>query len=722
MASIRQLRFTTGIDGSGFDTGISRLTSQADAISKGIGDKLDMKASLGMAGDGGGGAIKQVEDSVGGMAAAFVPLGAMIANGLKSALAPIAGIVGGSAKVISKQLNDSFNFAKVQDSIHSTKAIFENDIRRMTQAAANFSTSANAGNAAMFGQLKARIADADRQYQAFLNHSSANLVKGGTLPGIDTLFTKKSKSFNPGKSIDVGKMDQGRAAMMGIGRATDRATQSMKGFGLEVVAALGFFALGYKAVGFLKEGVSNAMSLGETVSKVATVFGNETGTINAQVDEMTRKFGLVKGPLLDAEASFGLMGKAAGLSQAGVAGLATKMTGLSADIMSFYNIPFEEAQAKLRAGLAGQSEPLRALGVFMDEDTTAAQALRMGLAATKDELTEGMKIQARAALIANGLGDATGDLERTQGSAANQFRKFTGSITNVGSAIGQLLLPALTTGIGLLNDFGTFAMKTFEDNKATLEGWGAKLTSVFEGVGIAFRNWGELFEIARLKVIQGVINITEHFATLGPNVILIAKYIGDNWYKLISDGFNASLAIVKNFGSNIAALGEAIGTFLADPTRGFEVKWTGLLEGFEATAAKLPELIKPHLTDMSKEINEAWGRIDANEAKRAAALAPNAAAAVKRGVLDPNAIDPEKDKKKKGNKPDERKFAGASEMGSAEAYSTIIRGMGGRGGGDKTQADQLAVQRRMAAALDKINGGIGQIAGMKPQEPMGMFA
>jgi hypothetical protein len=87
------------------------------------------------------------------------------------------------------------------------------------------------------------------------------------------------------------------------------------------------------------------------------------------------------------------------------------MAMLAADASSFYNVPLDVALEKIRSGLSGEAEPLRAFGVFLSDAAMKAKAAQMGLAGLNGELTEGQKITVRAALIQEQLGTANGDLE-----------------------------------------------------------------------------------------------------------------------------------------------------------------------------------------------------------------------------------------------------------------------------------------------------------------------
>jgi hypothetical protein len=485
-------------------------------------------------------------------------------------------------------------------------------------------------------------------------------------------------------AVNLGGLRAGAAAMIDRASfAADAVQAKIGGIGATIAGA---FAI-YKGFDFLRDGIKGATDLNETISKTDAVLGSASGAVKAFADEMNSKFGFVKADTLDLASGIGGLAKGlGGLRGEKLAGVTTNLTKLAADLSSFKNIDLKTAGEALRIGLSGeQSDQLKALGVVMTEDAVKAQAYASGIARVGEKLSESQKFAARSALITKGLADAQGDLERTGGGAANQGRKLQGILTTIGTEIGAVLLPVLTEGMILLNEFGASILSSFQTNKSAIEGWKETFLGAFDYVVATIHNFPAALEVVRLKAIEKLINIGEYFAVLGPNAIMVAKYIGRNWLLLIGDAFDATITGLKNLWSNFQAVGTAIGEWFADPTQGFHVNWTPLLDGFKATAEKFPALIRPVLTDLSKEIAAAAKPIGDEVAARVAkrALAQPASA-----VADA-AVDATKTPvaKKKGH---EKQFGAALELGSKEAYSAIINATAGRSkneSADKTAAN-----------------------------------
>lgn len=377
-------------------------------------------------------------------------------------------------------------------------------------------------------------------------------------------------------------------------------------------------------MGFISRGVSGAANLGESLSKVDAIFGESSGKIRGMADDMAKSFGLPRQALLDAAAGIGLVGKAAGQSQGQAADLGVQMAKLAADASSFYNVPLEDALNKIRSGLVGESEPLRAFGVLLNEEAVAAEAVALGLAKTTKEVDQQAKVMARASLIEKGLVDATGDLERTADSTANQWRKVTGTLENAAVAMGSAMMPAITSVVGALGDMVTQVAGMIEANKEAIKGWADSIGAAIRAVPDAWDTFVAGLAVAFLKVEEWSTNAVAVFATIPENLRRIGEWIANNWTKLIADGLAAAGTAFTNFGENLKNLGAAIVEFLKDPTKGFKFDWKPLLDGFKATTEALPELLRPELVSMEGAIAAVGEDLARKQSERAKAAADSA--------------------------------------------------------------------------------------------------
>lgn len=229
------------------------------------------------------------------------------------------------------------------------------------------------------------------------------------------------------------------------------------------VAATGLAVGGVLAAKGLWDATQAAGDMNETLSKTNAIFGGKAAKgLEAWADGAATALGQSKQTALDAAATFGTFGKAAGKSGADLAKFAKQNTQLAADLASFHNTSPEQAIEAIGAAFRGEAEPMRAYGVLLDDASMRQQALKMGLIETTSQaLTPQQKVLAAQALMMKQTADAQGDFERTSGGLANQQKILRAELANVSVEIGTKLLPAATAVATWFNDKGLPAIQAF---------------------------------------------------------------------------------------------------------------------------------------------------------------------------------------------------------------------------------------------------------------------
>jgi hypothetical protein len=231
--------------------------------------------------------------------------------------------------------------------------------------------------------------------------------------------------------------DLERAGKRG-GSAFSGLTKGVLAFG----AALGGIAALRGLASFFGDAIDSASDLEESTSKAQVVFGEFFDDIEQFASTAPQALGLANSAALEFTGTFGNLFVALGLSQQAAADLAPDIVQLGSDLASFNNLEVTEALDKLRAGLVGEAEPLRALGVNLTAAATASKAVELGLVGANGELSEAAKVQARYALILEQTTTAQGDFARTSDGIANQQRTLNAEFENFRATVGEALLPA----------------------------------------------------------------------------------------------------------------------------------------------------------------------------------------------------------------------------------------------------------------------------------------
>ncbi|HEX9156982.1 MAG TPA: hypothetical protein VF827_03120, partial [Syntrophales bacterium] len=208
--------------------------------------------------------------------------------------------------------------------------------------------------------------------------------------------------------------------------------------------------------------------------------------------ELSDSLGLNEFELRKSVGTFNVMLSSMGLATDQAYSMSTSLTKLAYDMASFYNLKPEEAFDKLRAGISGESEPLKRLGIVVNETTTQIWALKHGLIAQGEEMSEQTKILARYGVIMDQTKAAQGDLARTMDSPANAIRILKSSVEELLTKLGMAFLPVLQSLVGMLNEVA----KGLETDGSTIQGF-AKLIA---GPLVLFFDWQTALSAMTLKM------------------------------------------------------------------------------------------------------------------------------------------------------------------------------------------------------------------------------
>jgi hypothetical protein len=224
---------------------------------------------------------------------------------------------------------------------------------------------------------------------------------------------------------------------------------AVKGFAGPLLATAGLAG----GLNFGKEIVAQASDLNEAGTKLAVVFGDAMTSVTDFAAGGAKALGQTKLDVLNAAASFGVYGKAAGLQGAANADFSKSLVGLSTDLASFYNTDPTAAADAIASGLRGEAEPLRQYGILLDDATLRQKALELGLIkTTKDALTPQQKVLAAQASIMEQSSLAQGDFARTGAGLANQQRILSAQWEDMKGKLGAGLLPVVTSVVTAMND------------------------------------------------------------------------------------------------------------------------------------------------------------------------------------------------------------------------------------------------------------------------------
>ena len=244
-------------------------------------------------------------------------------------------------------------------------------------------------------------------------------------------------------------------------KGMDKANATTKSFGDKVgdfakkagvaLAAVGA-AAGAMAIKIGKEAIAAASDLAETTSKVNVIFGETAKNIEEFGAKAAASLGQTRTQAMNAAATFGIFGKSAGLAGEELTEFSTEFVQLASDLASFNNTSVDQAITALGAALRGESEPIRAYGVLLNDATLKAKALEMGIYSGTGTLSAQQKVLAAHKVILEQTRDAQGDFARTADGMANSQRILTARLEEAKIVLGTALLPIALQVVNLFND------------------------------------------------------------------------------------------------------------------------------------------------------------------------------------------------------------------------------------------------------------------------------
>lgn len=330
-----------------------------------------------------------------------------------------------------------------------------------------------------------------------------------------TAVERLKKEMNDSKAA----IAEAKNGIKALGEGFDDASKKTSTFGDVLKANVlsraivdGVKALGGAIKNNFAEAIGLASDLQEVQNVVDTTFKNSAAAINDFSKSAAASFGIGEKQAKQFTGTIGSMFKSMGIGEKDILQMSTSITGLAGDMASFYNLDPEEAFAKLRSGISGETEPLKQLGINMSVANLEAYALAEGIKTAYKDMTQAEQATLRYNYIMQATADAQGDFAKTSESFANQQRVLALNLDNVRATIGSGVLPIVNKLTKAFNEWvSTIDWQSVSDAISNIFAWfvenGDYVLSVVVGIGTAFAAWN----VAQL--VQGVVQSIKAFKT-----------------------------------------------------------------------------------------------------------------------------------------------------------------------------------------------------------------
>ncbi len=371
-------------------------------------------------------------------------------------------------------------------------------------------------------------------------------------------------------------LDSFKAQSEKISKHLEKVGDSLKSFGTKLTIGV---TAPIVAVGGLS--LKAAMDAVESENLFEVAMGGMAKSARDWSEKTAKALGLNAYELRKNTGMFYTMFQSMDIGKKSSLGMSEGLVQLANDMASFYNLDPKEAFEKLRSGIVGEVEPLRQLGILVDENTTKAFAYKNGIAKQGTELTQQQKVMARYGVIMKATGKAQGDLARTADSPTNRIRRLRQQAEQLQVKFGTLLIPIMEKVVKVLEKLANWFDK--------LSPAGKKMVLIFAAIAAVA---GPL-----LGVIGSVVSI---FALLIP----IAARLGI--------GVGALVGIIALVVLAIVAL-IAIGVYLYTHWGEVKAKLSQIWEAIKTKASQVWESIKTYLSNLvegiKNKLSQAWENV-----------------------------------------------------------------------------------------------------------------
>lgn len=279
-----------------------------------------------------------------------------------------------------------------------------------------------------------------------------------------------------------------------IKRQADGMKSTFASLGKSIALVFGVREL----IKFGKQAVDTASDLEEVQNVVDVAFKDMSYKMEQFAETAIDTFGISDLTAKQTGSTFMAMAKGMDIASGTASDMSISLTGLSADMASFFNKSQDITRTALNSIFTGETETLKQFGIVMTEVNLQNFAYQQGIKKKVSAMSQAEKVQLRYNYVMKQTALAQGDFARTSDSWANQTRilseRWKQFLGIMGKGLIQVLTPtvrflntALSKLISFANTVSTVLSELFGFDKTT-----ATIESVGDSASDASNNIGDL--------------------------------------------------------------------------------------------------------------------------------------------------------------------------------------------------------------------------------------
>lgn len=259
------------------------------------------------------------------------------------------------------------------------------------------------------------------------------------------------------KAID--DINKSGTAIDNVGKKATTATTGTGNFGgaLTKLAGAAGIAISLakvtqEVIKFSKESLEAASRAQELTAKFDTVFGSSAPRASAALEDFGDTVHRSNLALqeMGADMQNVLVGMGTGRSKA--ADMSVELTKLAVDVAAFNNAADADVLNNFQSAITGNAIAAKKYGVILNDANMNAALFKMGIEGGTQAATEAEKVQARYNIIMESTADAHGAAAREADSYTNVSKGLEAAMLDLQIAVGQQLIPTMTTYKQILTD------------------------------------------------------------------------------------------------------------------------------------------------------------------------------------------------------------------------------------------------------------------------------
>lgn len=210
----------------------------------------------------------------------------------------------------------------------------------------------------------------------------------------------------------------------------------------------------------LKSAVKASGDYIKSTNRLKLVMGDASAQAEEFISNFSGKLFVDEAAVKSYVSTFYALGRGFGIAGENASIMAQNLTQLAYDMSATIdNLSIEEAMTKLKSGFAGELEPLRAVGVALEQTTLQATATQLGIKKLVSEMSRAEKSELAYYQIMKSTTYMQGNFAKSLKSPAVAISILEQQMTKLARAIGNIFVPLLLKAMPYLVAFYELAIE-----------------------------------------------------------------------------------------------------------------------------------------------------------------------------------------------------------------------------------------------------------------------